>query len=209
MNKSLVTPIPGTKCIATEHSNIYVLYSLHISSLLYFSNFFSKLINFHKNSWILIEFSLNFKWSTLSEVSLNVYNETCIKCGPSRQVVLNGKQNKHYFVKTELNNWWNWNASKMLAFHQFDTQQNTSIKFSLKFKYFYQRKCIWKCHFQHGRHSIQGVVSLTFCKLFKTISQKYTMSEITFIVRISSWNFICVPKALLWAHVQSFSVKFS
>ena len=53
------------------------------------------------------------------------------------------------------------------------------------------------------------VVSLMFCELFKRISRKYTMPEITFIVRISSWNFVHVPKAWLWAHVQSFSVKFS
>ena len=46
----------------------------------------------------------------------------------------------------------------------------------------------------------QKVVSLTFCELSKIISQKYTMPEITFLVRISSWNFVHVPKAWLWAH---------
>ena len=28
------------------------------------------------------------------------------------------------------------------------------------------------------------------------------------MIRISSWNFVCVPKAWLWAHIQSFSLKF-
>ena len=54
-----------------------------------------------------------------------------------------------------------------------------------------------------------GVVSLTFHELSKIISRKYTMPEITFTVRVSSWNFVCVPKAWLWTHVQSFSLKFS
>ena len=35
-----------------------------------------------------------------------------------------------------------------------------------------------------------GAVSLTFCKLSKIISRKYTMSEIIFMVRISSLNFL-------------------
>ena len=56
---------------------------------------------------------------------------------------------------------------------------------------------------------IQGVVSLTLRELFKEISRKYTMPEITIIVRISSWKFVRVPKARLWAHIQSFSLKFS
>ena len=55
----------------------------------------------------------------------------------------------------------------------------------------------------------QGVVSLTFRELSKTISRKYTMSEITFMVRIWSWNFVHVPKAWLWAHIQIFSFKLS
>ena len=55
----------------------------------------------------------------------------------------------------------------------------------------------------------QGVVSLTFRELSKIISRKYTTPEITFTVRISSWNFVRGPKAMLWAHVQSFSLKFS
>ena len=55
----------------------------------------------------------------------------------------------------------------------------------------------------------QGVVSLTFRELLKIISRKYTIQEMTFMMRISSWNFVHVPKAWLWAHVQSFSLKFS
>ena len=54
-----------------------------------------------------------------------------------------------------------------------------------------------------------GIVSLTLHKLSKIILWKYTMPEITFMVRFSSWNFVCVPKASLWAHIQSFSLKFS
>ena len=57
--------------------------------------------------------------------------------------------------------------------------------------------------------SILGVVSLTFRELSKIISRKYITPEITFTARISSWNFVRVPKAWLWAHVQSFSLKFS
>ena len=55
----------------------------------------------------------------------------------------------------------------------------------------------------------QGAVSRTFRELPKTFSQKYTTPEITFMVRISIWKFVRVPKARLWAHVQSFSLKFS
>ena len=55
----------------------------------------------------------------------------------------------------------------------------------------------------------QGVVSQTYHELAKIISWKYTTPEITFMVKISSWNFVRVPKAWLWAHVQSFSLKFS
>ena len=54
-----------------------------------------------------------------------------------------------------------------------------------------------------------GVVSLTFRELSKIISRKSTMLEITFRVRISSRNFVCVPKAWLWAYIQSFSLTFS
>ena len=37
---------------------------------------------------------------------------------------------------------------------------------------------------------LQGVVSLLFRELFKIIPRKYTMPEITFMVRISRWNFV-------------------
>ena len=59
-----------------------------------------------------------------------------------------------------------------------------------------------------GGHGGLGVVSLTFHELSKIISRKYTIPEITFTVRISSCKFVCVPKAWLWAHVQSFSLIF-
>ena len=55
----------------------------------------------------------------------------------------------------------------------------------------------------------QGVVWLKFGELSKIISWKYTMPAITFMARISSWNFVHVPKAWFWAHEQSFSLKCS
>ena len=48
----------------------------------------------------------------------------------------------------------------------------------------------------------QGVVSQTFRELSKTTWRKHTIPEITFMMRISSWDFVRVPKAWLWAHVQ-------
>ena len=55
----------------------------------------------------------------------------------------------------------------------------------------------------------QGVVSLTFRKLSKIFSWNLCTAEIVVLVRISSWNFVRVPKAMLWAHIQSLSSKFS
>ena len=55
----------------------------------------------------------------------------------------------------------------------------------------------------------QDVVSLMFRELSKIILRKYTMPVITFMVIISSWNFVRVPNAWLWAHEQSFSLKCS
>ena len=49
-----------------------------------------------------------------------------------------------------------------------------------------------------------GVVSPTFCELSNIIWRKYTMPEITFMIRISDWTFVCETKAWLWAHVQFF-----
>ena len=70
------------------------------------------------------------------------------------------------------------------------TQSKTSNEI-YKQKYFMAMK---KCFHEVD---LQGAVSLTFCKLSKIISLEYTMPEITFIVRISSWNFALAPKA--WA----------
>ena len=71
----------------------------------------------------------------------------------------------------------------------------------------------WSKHwFPHMSQSFipmyQGVVSLTFRELSKLISRKYTTPEILFMIRILSWNFVHVHKAWVWAHVQSFSLKF-
>ena len=51
-------------------------------------------------------------------------------------------------------------------------------------------------HILHSKERCRlRVVSLTFHVLSKIISRKYTIPETIFMVRISSWNFACVPKA--------------
>ena len=55
----------------------------------------------------------------------------------------------------------------------------------------------------------QAFVSLTFRELSKIFSWNLCIAEIVVLMRISSWNFVRVPKAWLWAHVQSFSLKLS
>ena len=55
----------------------------------------------------------------------------------------------------------------------------------------------------------QGGVSLMFRELSKVFSRNLCIAEIVLVMRISSWNFVCVPKAMLWAHEQSFNLKFS
>ena len=54
-----------------------------------------------------------------------------------------------------------------------------------------------------------GAVSLTFGELSKILSRNLCIAEIVLLMRISSWNFVRVPKAMLWAHAQSLSLKFS
>ena len=71
---------------------------------------------------------------------------------------------------------------------------------------------LWLTHPVNGdkwlRHQLlatchhQGVVSLTFRELSKIISRKYTLPVIKFLVRVSSWNFVRVPKAWLWARTK-------
>ena len=41
----------------------------------------------------------------------------------------------------------------------------------------------------------QGVVSLTFRELSKILSRNLCIAEIVLVIRISSWNFVRVPKA--------------
>ena len=55
----------------------------------------------------------------------------------------------------------------------------------------------------------QGVVSLTFCELSKIFSRNLCIAEIVLLMKISNWNFVRVPNAMLWAHIQSFILKFS
>ena len=54
-----------------------------------------------------------------------------------------------------------------------------------------------------------GVVSLKFCELSKITSRNLCIAEVVLLMSNSSWNFIRVPQALLTAHVQRFSLKFS
>ena len=55
----------------------------------------------------------------------------------------------------------------------------------------------------------QGVISLMFHELSNIFSRNFCIAEIVFLMIILSWNFVRVPKAMLWPHVQSFSLKFS
>ena len=49
---------------------------------------------------------------------------------------------------------------------------------------------------------------LTFGELSKIFSRNLRIAEIVLLMTISSWNFVRGPKSMLWAHVQSFSLKF-
>ena len=49
----------------------------------------------------------------------------------------------------------------------------------------------------------------TFRELSKILSRNLRYAEIILLTRISSWNFVHVPNAMLWAHVHSFSLEFS
>ena len=46
-------------------------------------------------------------------------------------------------------------------------------------------------------------------RALQKIISKFVYCKNRLLMRISSWNFVRVPKAMLWAHVQSFSLKFS
>ena len=60
-------------------------------------------------------------------------------------------------------------------------------------------------------HSVGAhqVVSLMFHELTKIFSPNLCIAEIVVLMRILSCNFVHVPKAMLWAHVLSFSRKSS
>ena len=60
-----------------------------------------------------------------------------------------------------------------------------------------------------GHWEYLGDISLKFCELSKILSRNLYIAKIVLLVRISSWNFARVPKAMLCSHVQSFSLKFS
>ena len=73
-----------------------------------------------------------------------------------------------------------------------------------------QSSCLF---FSHEGASVvswnQDDVSLTFRELSKIISRKCIMPVIILMVKISSGDFVHISKALLWAHVHSFSLKSS
>ena len=46
-------------------------------------------------------------------------------------------------------------------------------------------------------------------RALQKFSRNLCIAQIVLVMRISSWNFVRVPKALLWAHVQIFRLKFS
>ena len=74
----------------------------------------------------------------------------------------------------------------------------------------FRQYCLWVLQFRTARtHKCQGVVSLTFRELSNIFSRNLCVAEIALPMIISSWNFVRVPKAMLCAHVQSFSLKFS
>ena len=55
----------------------------------------------------------------------------------------------------------------------------------------------------------RGGVSLTFCEPSKIFCWNLCIANIVFLVMILIWNLVRVPKIILCAHVQSFSVRFS
>ena len=65
------------------------------------------------------------------------------------------------------------------------------------------------CISQRWGVELLGVVALTFCKLSKIFSRNLCIAEIVLLMIISSWNFVHKPKAMLWAHIQIFSLKLS
>ena len=73
----------------------------------------------------------------------------------------------------------------LINYYQLDRMEQTSVEIESKRNNYYSRKCISKCRLHNMDPLIQGVVSLAFRELFKIISQKYTMPEFTFIVKIS------------------------
>ena len=52
----------------------------------------------------------------------------------------------------------------------------------------------WFCYQVMNQN--QGTVSLVFRDLSKILSPKSCIAEFVFLMRISSWNFACVPKAI-------------
>ena len=89
----------------------------------------------------------------------------------------------------------------------FPQSSKSFIRYSLK----------WLCVISHSRtiswsniwhpSVLLGVVSLTFREIYKIISRKYTMPEIIYIVKISSWNFVRVPKSMALGTRTKFELK--
>ena len=47
-------------------------------------------------------------------------------------------------------------SKPMLGYCQLDHQEQTSVKFKMKYKTFHSRKCIWKYRLRNGGHFLQG-----------------------------------------------------
>ena len=60
----------------------------------------------------------------------------------------------------------------------------------------------YKCILDHV-----GVVSLTFRELSKKFSRNFCIAEIVLLLRISSWNFVRVPKAILLGTCMMFQLE--
>ena len=99
---------------------------------------------------------------------------------------------------------------------------STSVHFGLRKTrdFVTQKFCVWEAAWDNGCELIgmltnrwylqfQRAVSLTLRELSKIFSRNRCIVEIVLLLRISSWNFEIVPKALLWAHVQICSLKFA
>ena len=50
-------------------------------------------------------------------------------------------------------------SKPMLTYCQLKPKEHISVKFYLKFRCFYSRKCVWTCRLRNGGHFVQGKMS--------------------------------------------------